>query len=184
MEKNVKINLNGKTISANTSNVDETAYAFRIEDGCSLTINGNGVVNGGSGCANNIAVWTKENCKLVINDGKFIVGRDKDGESNSVIYIHNNGASVEINGGEFQGPVSLTHHNGHYYLVNINNNVTDADIKIKGGIFYGWNPEAGDDEIPESLMPLIAEGFESYIIDENGTDMEGRSCIIYGVRRK
>ena len=55
MEKNVKINLNGKTISANTSNVDETAYAFRIEDGCSLTINGNGVVNGGSGCAKNIA---------------------------------------------------------------------------------------------------------------------------------
>ena len=91
---NVTIDLNDKEIKAQAPNLD----AILVEDGATLTINGNGLVtaaNGGNGYP------IIANGKLIINGGEFISGYDNEQLANACVYARGNGY-IEIHGGRFE----------------------------------------------------------------------------------
>ena len=167
-DKNVTINLNGKTIKCDKSDVF-------VATGGVLTLNGEGNVigsedNSSSACA----VWAKENGQVIINGGTYKVGDDLsshvdnggDGNwRNDCIYARDN-AKITINGGEFMYIGDYTA--GHTFLLNCR----DADYKagkcsivVSGGKFHKFNPGASNGENP--VASYLADGCTSTETAEN-----------------
>lgn len=148
----VVLNLNGKTVKNMVEN-SETDVII-VEEGASLTINGEGVVEAVSG-NDGYAVIVKG--KLVVNGGTFKAGVDADGAANAVIYVRGNGEAY-VNGGNFPNE------NASLYVLN----KKDSDrattvIEVRGGTFTNFNPEnnaaegAGTNFMAEGYM-AVAEG--------------------------
>ena len=148
----VVLNLNGKTVKNMVEN-GETDVII-VEEGASLTINGEGVVEAVSG-NDGYAVIVKG--KLVVNGGTFKAGVDADGAANAVIYVRGNGEAY-VNGGNFPNE------NASLYVLN----KKDSDrattvIEVRGGTFTNFNPEnnaaegAGTNFMAEGYM-AVAEG--------------------------
>ena len=133
--KNVVLNLNGKTITYEGDNVSP-ATALYVHG--NLTINGDGSVYGGTG-GDNIAVWAESGSKIIINNGKFDVGPDANGNGNACIYT--TGGEIIINGGYFRSEAS---YNSKYYVLNKQNS-SAGKIIVYGGQFENYNPQDGDD---------------------------------------
>lgn len=128
---------------------------FLVTNG-TLTLNGKGTINGLGNNIWSIAVWVKENGKLVINDGYFTnVGAysEEDSEHFDLIYAADN-AQIEINGGEFKCETPK-------WTLNIKNNSREtASIVVKGGKFHGFNPAEAEEG------NFVAPGYK--VVEENG----------------
>lgn len=128
---------------------------FTVTDG-TLTLNGKGTINGLGKNDWSMAVWVKENGKLIINDGYFTnVGAksEEDSEHFDLIYAADN-AQIEINGGEFKCETPK-------WTLNIKNNSREtASIVVKGGKFHGFNPMEAEEG------NFVAPGYK--VVEEDG----------------
>lgn len=132
------LNLNGKEITVKEDIVGDGV--FKVVNG-TLTIEGEGVINGLGKNDWSMGVWATENGKVVINGGYFTnVGAKsaEDSEHFDLIYVSDNG-QVEINGGEFKCETPK-------WTLNIKNNSREtASIVVKGGKFHGFNPTEAEE---------------------------------------
>lgn len=143
-DKEVTLDLNGKTIKNNSNSVALDVYG-------SLVIDGEGTVDGGEG-GDNVAVWSRPGGKLTINGGTYTVGADANGSGNSTIYT--TGGDVIINGGTFS---TAAKYRDHYWTINKQNGST-GKVEIYGGTFPGFDPANPntDDE-----TTYVADGYKS-----------------------
>lgn len=147
------LNLNGHNI---TNKVENTATdVIIVEEGATLTINGNGNVTAVSGNDGYPIVCYGE---LIINDGVFTSGIDAAGDVNACIYARGNG-NITINGGEFKGA------DGSFVLNLYDGSRTTASISVKGGKFYNFDPANNASE--GEGTNFVAEGYISVETEEN-----------------
>ena len=143
------------TISEDT----EGNGVFMVTDGI-LTLNGKGVVNGVGNNDWNMALWAKENGKIVINDGYFTnegATANVDPDHFDLIYASGN-AQIEINGGEFKCQTPA-------WTLNVKDkDRATASIIVKGGKFHGFDPSNCASEGPNTNF--VAPGYK--VIEENG----------------
>lgn len=148
-------NNNVITVSEDT----EGNGVFMVTSG-TLTLNGKGTINGLGKNDWSMALWAKENGKIVINDGYFTnIGAfsETDGEHFDLIYASDN-AQIEINGGEFECETPK-------WTLNIKDNSREtASIIVKGGKFHGFNP--ADCETEGEHTNFVAPGYK--VVEENG----------------
>lgn len=132
---------------------------FTVTNG-TLTLDGKGTIDGLGKNDWSIAVWAKENGKVIINDGYFTnVGAKsvEDSEHFDLIYASGN-AQVEINGGEFKCETPK-------WTLNIKDkDRATASIVVKGGKFHGFNPADCASEGPNTNF--VAPGYK--VVEENG----------------
>ena len=132
---------------------------FTVVNG-TLTLNGKGTINGLGKNNWSMAVWAKENGKVIINDGYFTnVGAESanDSEHFDLIYASGN-AQIEINGGEFKCETPK-------WTLNIKDkDRATASIVVKGGKFHGFNPADCDVEGPNTNF--VAPGYK--VVEEDG----------------
>lgn len=148
---------NNKVISI--SEDTEGNGVFLVTDG-TLTLDGKGTINGLGKNDWSMAVWVKENGKLIINDGYFTnVGAksEEDSEHFDLIYAADN-AQIEINGGEFKCETPK-------WTLNIKDkDRATASIIVKGGKFHGFDPSNCASEGPNTNF--VAPGYK--VVEENG----------------
>ena len=132
---------------------------FKVVEG-TLTLDGNGIINGLDKSGWSMAVWATDNGKVVIKNGYFTnVGAHspEDSEHYDLIYASNNG-QVEILGGEFKCETPK-------WTLNIKDNSREtASIVVKGGKFHGFNPADCDTEGEHTNF--VAPGYK--VIEEDG----------------
>ena len=136
---------------------EKDKVALTITNGVTVTIE-DGYFNGGEG-GNNQAVRIEEGGTLTIKDGTFTVGKDADGNGNSV--IENRGGTLIIEGGLFTTDYAW---NGFYYVLNQLNS-KPGTITVKGGTFVNYNPAEGDDFLKGNF---VADGYrvEAEIVND------------------
>ena len=132
---------------------------FMVTEG-TLTLDGNGTINGLGKNDYSMAVWAKDNGKVVINDGYFTnVGASsvEDGAHFDLIYASGN-AQIEINGGEFKCETPK-------WTLNIKDkDRATANIIVKGGKFHGFNPATSD--IEGADFCFLAPGYK--VVETDG----------------
>lgn len=132
---------------------------FTVTNG-TLTLDGKGTINGLGKNDWNMAVWAKENGKVIINNGYFTnVGAKsvEDSEHFDLIYASGN-AQVEINGGEFKCETPK-------WTLNIKDKDRGtASIIVKGGKFHQFNPSNCTSEGLNTNF--VAPGYK--VVEENG----------------
>lgn len=145
----VTMDLNDKEIKAQAPNLD----AILVEDGATLTINGNGLVSAANG-GNGYPIIA--NGKLIINGGEFKSGYDSEQLTNACVYARGNG-QVEIYGGRFETP------DGTFVLNKKDSDRETTSIKVYGGEFVNFDPSNNASEIPNENF--VAEGYkvESFV---------------------
>ena len=128
---------------------------FMVTEG-TLTLDGDGIINGLGNNPWSIALWAKDNGRIVVNGGHYTnVGAhsEEDSEHFDLVYASGN-AQIEINGGEFQCETPK-------WTLNIKNNSREtASIVVKGGKFHGFNPMEAEEG------NFVAPGYK--VIEENG----------------
>ena len=127
---NAVLNLNGKTLKNHVNNLHTDVIV--VEKGATLIINGEGTIEAVSG---NDGYAVISEGTLIVNGGTFKAGVDANGEANAVLYARGEG-KIYVNGGNFPNE------NNSVFVLN----KKDADrattvIEVKGGTFYGFNPE-------------------------------------------
>ena len=143
-DKQLIINLNGKTIKNVSTGADAEAYAIRVKKG-TLIIRGEGTVDGGEGAKYNIALRVDGPAKAYIEGGHFKVGADFEGDVNNCIYAAD-GGEVYISGGKFESaPKKGTN---VYTTLNLKDN-TGAKIECTGGEYVKFNPQDNVSENPK-----------------------------------
>lgn len=114
---------------------------FMVTEG-TLTLDGDGVINGLGNNNWSMALWAKDNGHIIVNGGHYInvgASSETDSEHFDLIYASGN-AQIEINGGEFQCETPK-------WTLNIKDNSREtASIIVKGGKFHGFNPADCDTE--------------------------------------
>ena len=132
---------------------------FTVTNG-TLTLNGKGTINGLGKNDWSMAIWAKENGKVIINDGYFTnIGAKsaEDSEHFDLIYASGN-AQIEINGGEFKCETPK-------WTLNIKDkDRATASIVVKGGKFHGFNPADCDVEGPNTNF--VAPGYK--VVEKDG----------------
>ena len=132
---------------------------FTVTNG-TLTLDGKGTIDGLGKNDWSIAVWAKENGKVIINNGYFTnVGAKsvEDSEHFDLIYASGN-AQVEINGGEFKCETPK-------WTLNIKDkDRATASIVVKGGKFHGFNPSDCASEGPNTNF--VASGYK--VVETDG----------------
>lgn len=142
-DKDVIINLNGKTLTYNAYNgEDESLIMARINKGGSLTINGPGKIesNGYIASAN--------------EGGKIIVNGDVDITAYTTAF-QSNGGEIYLLGGTYKEI-----NNEPTYLVNFIDAMRSVGtISIAGGTYHGFNP--GNNLAEGQDTDFLAPGYES-----------------------
>ena len=132
---------------------------FTVTNG-TLTLNGKGTINGLGKNDWSMAVWAKENGKVIINDGYFTnIGAEsaEDSDHFDLIYASGN-AQIEINGGEFKCETPK-------WTLNIKDkDRATASIIVKGGKFHGFNPANCDVEGPNTNF--VVSGYK--VVEKDG----------------
>lgn len=149
VQKDLTVNLSNIVSNPDDTNSDGV---FCVKKG-TLTINGNGTVNGKTAGDYNMAVWA-DGGEVVINGGTYTNEGAKefedDGETannNELIYVKN-GGKVIINGGTFICANPVFTLNSHDTQV--------GEIIVKGGKFYKYNPETDAND----ATIVVAEGYK------------------------
>lgn len=151
--KDTTVNLNGKTLSVSNDTVGDGV--FHVTAG-TLTINGEGTVNGVGKNKWNIAIWA-DGGNVIINGGIYTNEGAGDEDSYDLIYAKN-GGTVTINGGTFIAETTK-------WTLNCNDKTPDA-IKVKGGTFKEFNPAEVYTEL-EQPINFVTDGYYS-VADGNG----------------
>ena len=153
--------INGNGTIRGGQNSDETILVNG--KGQTLTIDSKDIrIEGGNSSefAAAITVWDG---KLIINEGTFVSGTDKNRNDSPAIYLmpfdQYDHAELEINGGIFKAAEGAS----AKYLINCHDgSIADCKITIKGGTFVGFNPAASTgDTINGKPANWVAEGYES-----------------------
>lgn len=125
-----------------------------------LVLEGKGTINGVGKNDWNMAIWAKEDGKVIINDGYFTnegASATNDPEHFDLIYASGNG-QIEINGGEFKCQTPK-------WTLNVKDkDRSTANIVVKGGKFHGFNPANCESEGPNTNF--VAPGYK--VIEEDG----------------
>ena len=141
----------------NLTNVNpESTETILVSEGASLTIKGNGTVDGGKDGACNMAVYIKGG-HCVIEGGEFKVGPDKNDSWNSCIEI--NEGVLEIKGGKFS---TEKPYNGRYFVLN-KKDFSNSVISVTGGEFINYNPSNSETENPAENF--VANGYKAVQIE-------------------
>ena len=132
---------------------------FMVTEG-TLTLDGDGVINGLGNNDWSMALWAKDNGRIVINGGHYTnVGAhsEEDSEHYDLVYASDN-AQIEINGGEFQCETPK-------WTLNIKNNSREtASIVVKGGKFHDFNPANCD--VEGENTNIVAPGYK--VVETDG----------------
>ena len=175
--KDLTVNLNGKTVKCDKSDVFVVTAGHLILDGEGEVLASTD--NSNSACA----VWAKENGNVTIKGGTYKVGDDETGKPdnwrNDCIYARDN-ATITIEGGTFQytGENPL----GHKFLLNVRDaDKTTAEIVVKGGKFFNFNPAATASENP--IANFVAVGYKviNLTTNEVATDVHSGNDTWYEV---
>ena len=187
--KNVVLDLNGKTVTFKGGKEEANCTAFRAKG--SLTIEGNGTIEGGADeyTERNIVWANGKDAKVIIKGGNFKMGKNTAGKKSWYDCIYaNDGGKVEIYGGTFQNDCE-----GRPQSLNIQNNGEKASILVYGGTFINYDPSTGDDSLGGSF---VASGYQStkvsdnpatYVVTKQGvtpvTSQEGLNAAITGATK-
>lgn len=132
---------------------------FMVTEG-TLTLDGDGVINGLGNNDWSIAVWAKDNGRIVVNGGHYTnvgASSEVDSEHFDLIYASGN-AQIEINGGEFECQTPA-------WTLNVKDkDRATASIVVKGGKFHGFNP--ADCKSEGEHTNFVAPGYK--VVEENG----------------
>lgn len=152
-DKNITIDFNGQTLS---DHKNATGIGTILATSGTLTLTGEGTVDGVNATDYAIAVWAKGDAVVNITGGTYInASRSVDDEDEvfDLIYASGN-ATINISGGTFIGVTP------GWTL-----NVKDADftndnahIIVTGGRFYKYDPSNSDTE-PVKPVSFVAEGY-------------------------
>lgn len=167
--KDAVINLNGKTINFKGGKDDAHCFAFRVKG--SLTIEGNGTIDGGDDVhTERIIVWANgADAKVTIKGGIFKMGKNTNGTKSWYDCIYaNDGAKVEIYGGTFQNDCE-----GRPQSLNIQNSGNKASILVYGGKFVNYDPSTGDDYLGGNF---VADGYASVTASASPLTYEVEKC--------
>lgn len=141
IKNTVILDLNNHDIVMSTEGQD----AIWVLTGGNLTINGNGNVIG-----TYYSLYAGGNAQVVINGGNYVgVG--------AAIYAQST-AVVEINAGRFEANNEDPNYGPHDYTLNLKDN-SSAQILVKGGEFYNFNPADCVSEGPNTNF--VVSGYES-----------------------
>ena len=143
--KSVTIDLNGKTLNAMKEGV---LYldGFNVKENAEVVITGNGTVN-----AAYSAIVAMKNSKVTVVSGTF------NAYESEAVFVQNN-ASVEILGGSFKSAECTN------FLLNIKDSYrATCSIVVKGGSYYGFNPENNAAE--GNNTNFVAPGYK---VEQNG----------------
>ena len=122
---------------------NKVAALISAQDGATVTINGNGNIDGG---ADDYAVEARNGGKVVLNGGHYV------GAATAVQSAYN--GEVTINGGTYSLNENVDTF-GYTYLLNLKDN-TNASIKVYGGKFKKFNPMDNAAENPK--VSFCADG--------------------------
>jgi hypothetical protein len=126
---------------------------FKVTNG-TLTLNGKGIINGVGKNDWNMAIWSTDNGKVIINDGYFTnegATAEADPTHFDLIYASGYG-QIEINGGEFKCETPE-------WTLNIKDkDRATASIVVKGGKFHKFNPANCKSEGPNTNF--VAPGYK------------------------
>lgn len=160
------LNLNGHRFANEDNGKTADAKSALVVKG-KLTINGDGEVfcEGNTTRKSNVTTQPSNTCisvmeggHLIINGGNYSVGTDVDKKCNSTIYVENVGKAgkVEIYGGTFTNAQGS---NGHSFVLNQNDELTEKCITVYGGTFIGFNP--ADNTSDGEHTNYVAEGYKA-----------------------
>lgn len=166
------LNLNGHRFANEGNGYKADAKSALVVKG-KLTINGDGDVfcEGNTERKpdvekqpSNTCISVLEGGHLIINGGNYSVGTDVDNKCNSTIYVENVGKAgkVEIYGGTFTNAQGS---NGHSFVLNQDDQLTEKCITVYGGTFIGFNP--ADNTSDGEHTNYVAEGYKSVKISES-----------------
>lgn len=166
------LNLNGHRFANEGNGYKADAKSALVVKG-KLTINGDGDVfcEGNTERKpdvekqpSNTCISVLEGGHLIINGGNYSVGTDVDKKCNSTIYVENVGKAgkVEIYGGTFTNAQGS---NGHSFVLNQDDQLTEKCITVYGGTFIGFNP--ADNSSDGEHTNYVAEGYKSVKISES-----------------
>ena len=151
---NAVLNLNGHSIVNATEN--ENTDVIIVEEGATLTINGEGIIEAVSG-NDGYAVIAKG--VVTINGGIFKAGVDENGEANAVVYARGNG-QVYVNEGYFPNEAKSS------FVLNKRDADRDTTvIEVRGGTFEYFDPMNNTAENAETNF--VAGGFASFLEGEH-----------------
>ena len=147
------LNLNGKTLTYEGDN-----RLFKVTDGATLTINGEGgavAVYSDNLTAATTAAYigtAYETSKIIINGGEHT--------TNGCTLYHANGGTVEINAGKFAATETGYDPVGKYgYKYTLNVQGANGAIIVRGGSFKNYNPAYSEGESP--VANFVADGYTS-----------------------
>ena len=166
------LNLNGHRFANEGNDYKADAKSALVVKG-KLTINGDGDVfcEGNTERKpdvekqpSNTCISVLEGGHLIINGGNYSVGTDVDNKCNATIYVENIGKAgkVEIYGGTF---TNAKGNNGHSFVLNQDDQLTEKCITVYGGTFIGFNP--ADNTSDGEHTNYVAEGYKSVKISES-----------------
>lgn len=166
------LNLNGHRFANEGNGYTADAKSALVVKG-KLTINGDGDVfcEGNTDRKpdvekqpSNTCISVLEGGHLIINGGNYSVGTDVDKKCNATIYVENIGKAgkVEIYGGTF---TNAKGNNGHSFVLNQDDQLTEKCITVYGGTFIGFNPADNESDGPHTNY--VAEGYKSVKISES-----------------
>lgn len=166
------LNLNGHRFANEGNGYTADAKSALVVKG-KLTINGDGDVfcEGNTDRKpdvekqpSNTCISVLEGGHLIINGGNYSVGTDVDNKCNATIYVENIGKAgkVEIYGGTFTNAQGL---NGHSFVLNQDDQLTEKCITVYGGTFIGFNP--ADNTSDGAHTNYVADGYKSVKISES-----------------
>lgn len=166
------LNLNGHRFANEENGKTADAKSALVVKG-KLTINGDGEVfcEGNTEKKPNVAVQPSntgisvlEGGYLIINGGSYSVGTDFAGKCNSTIYVENVGKAgkVEIYGGTFTNAEGT---NGHSFVLNQDEQLTEKCVTVYGGTFIGFNP--ADNSSDGAHTNYVADGYRSVKISDS-----------------
>ena len=146
----VTLNLKGHTISVPDDTAGDGVY--HVTAGGSLTINGEGTINGVGNNAYNMAIWADGgnvtiNGGTITNKGAF---SETDADHFDLVYAKN-GSLVEINGGYFECETPK-------WTLN-NNDANPGTFIVKGGTFVNYDPSKSETE-PGGITNFVAPGYK------------------------
>lgn len=108
----------------------------------------------------NPTIWLSDKeSKITIHDGKFYAGN-----SNECIYSEN--GIIEILGGEFHNIPAEGQKNFLLNCKDANYQAGTANIIVKGGKFYGFDPAANAAESSDMSTNFVADGYKSVNMGE------------------
>lgn len=145
IKNSVVINLNGNDIVAPMPEEGEGFDAIWVLTGGELVINGEGNVTGSY-----YSLYAGGDAKVTINGGNYF-------GIAAAIYAQSN-AVVEINAGTFKAQNDSPEYGPQQFTLNIKDN-TNAQILVKGGKYYKFDPANNTAEGPDTNF--VVEGFTS-----------------------